>query len=210
MWPESKDMNLLQGQVLWGKKREAEECYKSIRFMFFIFQKVKLHPNEVTEKNVKVAKTSTHRKSQIKFAYASLFQTSLHANSNRIFSYTVKFCLFISVWVFCFRLFCHPTHPALSNKTPASISAQDGRHTEDEGLDSQQAVQAWFAATVGRGAVRQQQVGKERWKHCLVLSATEHHSGKLEPISATSTSTQNFVKQVFTDDRDTFYSFLGT
>lgn len=43
-----------------------------------------------------------------------------------------------------------------------------------------------------------------------MLNATEHRFGKLEPVSATSISTQNFVKQVFTDDRDTFYSFLDT
>lgn len=46
--------------------------------------------------------------------------------------------------------------------TPASISAQDGRHTKDEGLYNEQTVYALFAATFGRRVVRQQQLGKER------------------------------------------------
>lgn len=95
--------------------------------------------------------------------------------------------------------------PAPCNKTPASISAQDGRHTKDEGLYNEQAVYALFAATFGRHLVRQQQLGKETG---LVFNATEHHFGELEPISATSNSTQNSAKQVFTDDCDIFYSFL--
>lgn len=113
--------------------------------------------------------------------------------------------LFILVWVFCFGLFCQSHCPAPSNKTPASISAQDGRHTKDEGLYREQAVHALFAATLGKGVVRQQQLGKKKGKHCVVLNVTEYRCGKLESISATSITTQNFVKNVFTD---TFYSFL--
>lgn len=58
-----------------------------------------------------------------------------------------------------------------SNKTPASISAQDGRHTEDEGLYREQAVYALFAATLGSGVVRQQQLGKEGGNTVLCLMA---------------------------------------
>lgn len=126
MWPESKDMNLLQGQVLWGKKREAEECYKSIRFMFFIFQKVKLHPNEVTEKNVKVAKTSTHRKSRIKCAYASLFQLPyvlmVTQSSVTLLGFVILF------WFGFFILDCFVAPPTLHSATrplPQSVHRMD-------------------------------------------------------------------------------------
>lgn len=43
-----------------------------------------------------------------------------------------------------------------------------------------------------------------------MFNATGHRYGELDPISVTSTNTENFVKQVFIDDSDTFYSFLDT
>lgn len=130
MWPEYKDMNLLQGQVLWGKKREAEECYKSIMFMFFIFPKVKLHPNEVTEKNVKVAKTSTQiRKSQIKFAYASLFQLPCVLIVTQSSVTQLGFvCLF---WFGFFVSECFVTPPALH---PATRPLPQSVHRIDDTL----------------------------------------------------------------------------
>lgn len=116
--------------------------------------------------------------------------------------------MFVCSWFFLVWLVLVPSAPHPHNKTPASISAQDGRHTKDEGLDNEQAAYALFVATFQRCVVRQQQLDKEKGKHCLVFNATEHHFGEVQPISVTFNSTQNFVKQVFTDDHDTFYSSL--
>lgn len=212
MWFGSKDMNPLLKQFLWVE-RERQRGVKSLPGSRFIFQKVKLHPNELKKmevywKNVKVAKTSTQiRKSQIKFAHASLFQLPcvLIVKQSLVTQLGIIWLVGLG-WFFVFYFYV--PSPLPRNKTPASISAQDGRHTKDEGLYNEQAVYVLFAATFRRHAVRQQQLGKERDKHCLVFNATEHHFGELEHISATSNSTQNFVKQVFTDGRDTFYSFL--
>lgn len=99
-----------------------------------------------------------------------LTSASLCAYSKTIFSYTVGFCSFVLGGFFWLGFFVPP-----HNKTPASISAQDGRHTEDEELYNEQAVHALFAAKSGRRVVRQQQLGKERRKHCLVVNATGHH-----------------------------------
>lgn len=95
--------------------------------MFFTFQKVKLHPNEIIEKNAKVAKTSTQiRKSQIKFAYASLFTFScvlVVTQSSVMQSGFV--CLF---WFGFFVSDCVVTPPALHPATrplPQSVHRMD-------------------------------------------------------------------------------------
>lgn len=56
----------------------------------------------------------------------------------KVFSYTDSFLVVVGFVLF------------FLNKTPASISAQDGRHTIDEGLYNEQAVCALFAAKLER------------------------------------------------------------
>lgn len=79
-------------------------------------------------------------KSQIKFAHASLFQLPC-VLVVKVFSYTGSFLVVVGFVLFVLFFL---------NKTPASISAQDGRHTIDEGLYNEQAVCALFAAKLER------------------------------------------------------------
>lgn len=112
------------------KKREAEECHKFIRFIFFIFQKVRLHPNKVTEKNVNVAKTSTQiRKSRIKFAHASLFQLPCVLIVTQ--SSVTQFGFVGLFWFGFFVSDCFVTPPTLC---PATMPLPQSVHRMDDTL----------------------------------------------------------------------------
>lgn len=132
MWFGSKDMNPLLKQFLWVE-RERQRGVKSLPGSRFIFQKVKLHPNELKKmevywKNVKVAKTSTQiRKSQIKFAHASLFQLPcvLIVKQSLVTQLGIIWLVGLGCFFVLFFIFMFPPHSPATRPLPQSVHRMD-------------------------------------------------------------------------------------